>query len=122
MIAVSVSVIAQSPPAKATNIVELTPATKLAWDQVPDVAGYWATMKRQLSTSEIQVWRAYTTNTFMPLATLSSNISSGNYQFEVRAVNAFGTEGPPGLLSTNLSATPPIILNVRFEGTITIIQ
>lgn len=94
MIAVSISTLAQSPPVKATNIVELTPAVKLAWNPVPDVAGYWATMKRQLSTIETQVWRAYTTNTFVPLTTLSSNISSGNYQFEVRAVNAFGTEGP----------------------------
>lgn len=106
------SVFAQgTPPVVATNVVKLTPSTRLLWNANPEaVAGYWATMRQ--GTNE---WRSFTTNTFLPVLTLNSNATSGAYSLSVAAVNTFGSEGQPANLSTNISVLPSVVVNLRME-------
>lgn len=98
------------PPVIATNVVRLTPNHGLFWDASTDAVGYWATMRQGTN-----VWRGFTTNSFVRLSTLNTNVTSGNYQFEVVGVDQFGSEGGVGVLATNISRLPSIIVNLRIE-------
>jgi hypothetical protein len=102
-----------TPPVVRTDIVKLTPQTRLIWQPNPpaeQIAGYWAAMKQ--GTNE---WRAFTTNTFMPLLTLNSNLVSGSYDFAVTAVNTAGLESASSPFTTNVVRPPSVVVNVRIE-------
>lgn len=100
-----------TPPILITNVVNLTPMARLAWDDSQSgIAGWWASMAQ--GTNQ---WRSFTTNRFMPLATLNSNLTTGTYTFAVAAVNGFGAEGPPATLTTNLSKPPAMVILIRIE-------
>jgi hypothetical protein len=95
----------------ATNVVRLTPQTRLVWDtnREPDLAGYVVTVQAGTNLS-----RSITTNAFYSLAALPS----GFYSFSVAAFNRDGVEGSPATISTNLSRPPAVIVNLRLEVTL----
>jgi hypothetical protein len=111
----SPSAFTQVPPTVATNIVRLTPTTRLLWDPStePGIAGYWAQMAQGSN-----IWRRFTTNADIPVLTLNSNATSGSYLFSVSAVNRDGLEGGSATLATNLSKLPAVVVNLRLEVTL----
>lgn len=110
LLTASVSAFAQ--PVVATNVIKLTPQTRLAWDALsfPDISGYNVQMSRGTN-----VWRSFTTNSVMPIIQLNPNPQSGTYLFSVSGVNKDGLEGDAGTLTTNLSQVPSIVVNIRVE-------
>lgn len=113
LLTITVSARAQgTPPTTATNIVSLSPSTRLAWDAnpEPDIAGYQVEARQGTNT-----FRLFTTNTHTPILLISTNLGNGPASFAVAAINRQGQAGPFATLSTNLSSPPSIVVRLRME-------
>lgn len=109
----AVNLLAQGvPPVVQTNIVRLSPKLHLRWQKnpEPDVAGYWVKLAQGTNS-----WRAFTTNTSIPVLSVSSELVNGPTAISVAAVNKWNMEGAAATVTTNLVKPPTLVVNVRFE-------
>lgn len=107
------------PPIVTTNLVRLSQPATLMWthtNRTADVAGYWVTMEH--ASVGTNVWRSFTTNMFMDLYRLNTNIQTGRYVFSVRSVNTNGTESVPATMTENIDQMPGAPDNLIIKQTI----
>jgi len=84
-------------------------------DRLDSCSRYQTSCPPATKNQGTNLWRSFTTNKFIPLATLNPNLTTGTYSFAVTAANAFGAESPPATLTTNISKPPAIVILIRIE-------
>lgn len=109
----SVALFGAEPPTVATNVVKLTAKTRAEWGPPlgeTNIHGYL--VRASEGTNQ---WERYTTNTFLPILALSTNLPDGEYRFAVSAVSRSGVIGEPAMVSTNLTRVPSQVVNLQIK-------
>lgn len=107
-IALIISIISLSAQVMPTNAVRITEISRLVWD---GNGSYGYNIRSTLNTNVL-----FTTNTWVYLIQLSTNIQSGAVTFQVNGVDKFGNQGMAGFGITNMIVLPRKVENVWVPG------